>query len=95
MFVLQIVYSFIAFCLFFKEHLGMISCVEAFLVYHAAACNSILPEHLNFENVNTSNFIAEDLSSEKEQQKKLITIFSQEQDWILDINSKKGTKKRI
>jgi hypothetical protein len=84
---------------FFTENLGMISCVEAFLVHHAAVGDKVLPDHLNFGDESISNFIGDDIANEKQIHQKLIELFSHEHDWILDVNSSKGkgtkTKEKI
>ncbi len=65
----------------------------AFMVYHAAAGNRLLPEHVNYTNKDCpSNVIDVEDSSDQHRSslKKLIPMFSREDDWILDINSTQG-----
>jgi hypothetical protein len=65
----------------------------AFTVYHAAVGNRLLPEHVNYTTENCpSNVLDVEDSSDRHRTsfKKLIQMFSREDDWILDINSTEG-----
>ncbi|CAB4033101.1 Hypothetical predicted protein [Paramuricea clavata] len=70
-------------------NLGMINCAESFLIHHAAVGNNVLPEHFNFGEELVSNFIGNDNNNDILE--RLIGLFSQECDWILDINSSKAS----
>lgn len=76
---------------FLEGNLGMISCVESFLIHHAAVGNNVLPEHFNFGEELVSNFIG-NIANNNDILERLIRLFSQECDWILDINSSKGKR---
>ena len=63
---------------YFKENLGMIRCVEAFLVNHDAVGGNILQSHINFGEEPTSDFIGDAFASEEQVCQKLIKLFSRE-----------------
>ena len=72
----------------------MVSCVESFLVYHASVVGrNALPGHFNFKQDElVPNFLGGNFIHENEIMQKLIMLFSQERDWILDVNSAEGKR---
>ena len=69
--------------------LGMVSSLQAFLVYHAAVGHKILPEHFNWHPSSSKEdfFVAED---KQDAQMQLVKLFSHDGDWVLDMNCFKG-----
>ena len=70
----------------------MIDSVGAFLVYHAALGRKVLPEHFNFQEGNVSNLVSMGGTRDRKHVfEKLTQLFSNQDKWILDINSIQGT----
>ena len=81
---------------FFHVFLGNLRLVEAvsraFVVYHAAVSDRLLPDHVNYTSDNRpSNLFNQDTADPNYSLlNEVIKLYSRESDWILDINSAEG-----
>lgn len=70
----------------------MTNSVGAFLIYHAALGGKVLPEHFsaNFSDGKAVSNLVTVNGDKHDVLKRLVELFSNEDDWILDINSLQG-----
>ena len=67
----------------------MTNVVRAFLLYHAALGGKIVPEHFSSKGKAVPNLLCTN-ATQREVMRKVVELFSSQDDWILDVNSFEG-----